>query len=88
MVFFYDFSIPDHDQGDLAVQISQNIQPFRQGLSLNLDQILAAVFLTFFRLLYSYGLGLGLQFQQSVNVHSLACGNVVDHDTILNGFYV
>ena len=34
----------------LAVQISQNIQPFRQGLSLNLDQILAAVFLTFYRL--------------------------------------
>ena len=50
MVFFYDFSIPDHDQGDLAVQISQNIQPFRQDLSLNLDQILAAVFLTFYRL--------------------------------------
>lgn len=49
MILFYDFSVTDHDQGDLAVQISQNVQALRQGLSLDLDQILAAVFLTFYR---------------------------------------
>ena len=46
MILFCNFSVPDHDQGDLAVQIPQNIQSFRQGLSFGLDQILAAVFLT------------------------------------------
>lgn len=47
MILFCNFSVPDHDQCDLTVQISQNIQPLRQRLALNLDQILAAVFLAF-----------------------------------------
>lgn len=88
MILFYNFSFPDHDQSDLTVQISQNIQAFRQCLSFDLNQIFTSVFLTFYGLQQSYGLGLGLQFQQSVNIHSLSCGNMVDHDTVLNRFYI
>ena len=88
MILFCNFSVPDHDQCDLTVQISQNIQPLRQRLALNLDQILAAVFLAFHRLQQCYRLRLGVQFQQSLDVHSLSRRNMIDHNTILNGFYV
>ena len=50
MILFYNFSFPDHDQRDLTVQISQNIQTFRHCLTLDLDQVFASVFFTFDRL--------------------------------------
>ena len=84
MILFYNFSFPDHDQSDLTVQVSQNIQAFRQCLSFDLNQIFASVFLTFYGLQQGYGLSLGLQFQQPVDVHSLSCGDMIDNHAILN----
>ena len=50
MKFFHYLSVLDVDQRDAFIQIAQNVKPFRQRHSFDLDQILCAIFFTLDRL--------------------------------------
>ena len=87
MILAYHLSVLDYDQGNLIVQIAQNIQTFRHGIAFYFDQVFMTVFLAADRLEQGNGLFLVFQMQQLIDVHSLSFGDVVDDHTILNRFY-
>ena len=87
MILAHHLSILDHDQGNLIIQIAQDIQTFRHGIAFYFDQVFMTVFLAADRLQQSNGLLLILQMKQPIDVHTLSFGNVVDNHSILNRFY-
>ena len=87
MILAHHLSILDHDQGNLIIQIAQDIQTFRHGIAFYFDQVFMPVFLAADRLEQGNGLFLVFQMQQLIDVHSLSFCDVVYDHTILNRFY-
>ena len=87
MILAHHLSILDHDQGNLIIQIAQDIQTFRHGIAFDLDQVFMTVFLAADRLEQGNGLLLIFQMQQLIDVHSLSLSDMVNDNAVLNGFY-
>ena len=87
MILAHHLSILDHDQGNLIIQIAQDIQTFRHGIAFYFDQVFMTVFLAADRLEQGNGLLLIFQMQQLIDVHSLSLSDMVNDNAVLNGFY-
>ena len=87
MILAHHLSILDHDQGNLIIQIAQDIQTFRHGIAFYFDQVFMTVFLAADRLEQGNGLFLVFQMQQLINVHALPIGDMVNNNAVLNRFY-
>ena len=87
MILAHHLSILDHDQGNLIIQIAQDIQTFRHGIAFYFDQVFMTVFLAADRLEQGNRLLLIFQMQELIDVHALAFCDMVNNHTILNRFY-